>query len=111
MHENLRVDGARLRRDMEQLADIGRGPDGGFHRTAYSAAAAGRGGWSHGPCLGAGLALRTAGLGNMFAGTAAALTSDAPAVWSGSHIDTVPNGGAYDGAVGTVAALECVRRI
>jgi hypothetical protein len=35
----------------------------------------------------------------------------AAAVWSGSHLDTVPNGGANDGAVGVVAALECVRRI
>src|SRR5215475_6801730 len=111
MHENLRVDGARLRRDMERLADIGRGPDGGFHRTAYSAADAEARAWYHARCLDAGLDLRTDGLGNMFAGTAAALTSDVPAVWSGSHIDTVPNGGAYDGAVGTVAALECVRRI
>lgn len=33
------------------------------------------------------------------------------AIWSGSHIDTVPNGGPLDGALGTVAALECLRRI
>ncbi|MCY7404924.1 MAG: Zn-dependent hydrolase, partial [Cryobacterium sp.] len=34
-----------------------------------------------------------------------------PAVWSGSHIDTVPNGGAFDGALGVLAAVECLRRI
>ncbi len=33
----------------------------------------------------------------------------AAAIWSGSHLDTVPDGGAFDGAVGSVAALECVR--
>ena len=32
-------------------------------------------------------------------------------VWTGSHLDTVPEGGAFDGAVGAVAALECVRAI
>jgi beta-ureidopropionase / N-carbamoyl-L-amino-acid hydrolase len=108
---SLRVDGARLRRDVEGLAKIGRGPGGGFHRTAYSAADAEARAWYHARCVEAGLELRTDGLGNMFAGTPIALASDVPAVWSGSHIDTVPNGGAYDGAVGTLAALECVRRI
>jgi N-carbamoyl-L-amino-acid hydrolase len=32
-------------------------------------------------------------------------------VWTGSHLDTVPNGGPLDGALGAVAALECLRRI
>ena len=32
-----------------------------------------------------------------------------PAVWCGSHLDSVPNGGAFDGALGIVTALECVR--
>ena len=32
-----------------------------------------------------------------------------PAVWTGSHIDSVPNGGRFDGALGVLAALECAR--
>jgi beta-ureidopropionase / N-carbamoyl-L-amino-acid hydrolase len=32
-------------------------------------------------------------------------------VWTGSHLDSVPNGGRFDGALGAVAALECVRRL
>jgi acetylornithine deacetylase/succinyl-diaminopimelate desuccinylase-like protein len=32
-------------------------------------------------------------------------------VWSGSHLDTVPNGGKFDGALGVVAAIEAARRL
>jgi allantoate deiminase len=34
-----------------------------------------------------------------------------PEVWSGSHLDSVPNGGRFDGALGVVAALEAIERI
>jgi allantoate deiminase len=37
--------------------------------------------------------------------------SATPDVWTGSHLDTVPNGGKYDGALGVVAAIEAVERI
>jgi acetylornithine deacetylase/succinyl-diaminopimelate desuccinylase-like protein len=36
--------------------------------------------------------------------------SDTEAVWVGSHLDTVPRGGRYDGALGVVAAIEAVER-
>ena len=32
-------------------------------------------------------------------------------VWTGSHLDTVPHGGRFDGALGVVAALEAVERV
>ena len=32
-------------------------------------------------------------------------------VWSGSHLDTVPRGGRFDGALGVVAAVEAVERV
>ena len=35
----------------------------------------------------------------------------APAVWAGSHLDTVPRGGKFDGALGVVAAIEAVERV
>ena len=34
-----------------------------------------------------------------------------PGVWSGSHLDSVPNGGKFDGALGVVAAIEAVERV
>jgi hydantoinase/carbamoylase family amidase len=38
-------------------------------------------------------------------------TSDGKEVWTGSHLDTVPNGGRFDGALGVVAGLEAVERV
>src|SRR5262245_34254757 len=34
----------------------------------------------------------------------------APGIWTGSHLDSVPQGGRYDGALGVVAGLEAVER-
>src|ERR1044072_9059651 len=34
-----------------------------------------------------------------------------PAVWTGSHLDSVPEGGKFDGALGVVAAIEAVERV
>jgi N-carbamoyl-L-amino-acid hydrolase len=105
----LRVDGARLLRDLAELAEIGRVDAGGISRTAFSVADAHAREWYRDRCAEAGLDIQLDGLGNMVAGLPD--TTGVPAVWTGSHIDTVPRGGAFDGALGTVAALECVRRI
>ena len=47
--------------------------------------------------------------GNLY-GRLAGTDPAAAEVWSGSHLDTVPNGGRFDGALGVLAALEAVRR-
>ncbi|MEH7122622.1 Zn-dependent hydrolase [Bacillus sp. JJ1773] len=52
-----------------------------------------------------GLAVREDGLGNIF-GRLEGSMKDTPSVIVGSHFDSVPNGGAYDGAAGVVAGLE-----
>lgn len=57
----------------------------------------------------AGLEVRTDRIGNTY-GRRAARTTGAP-VLSGSHIDSVPTGGAFDGALGVLAALEVVRTL
>src|SRR5438445_11958327 len=44
------------------------------------------------------------------AGNLIGRTGDA-AVWTGSHLDSVPNGGKFDGALGVVAAIEAVERV
>lgn len=110
MTSSLRVDGSRLRDDLESLARIGRAPSGGINRTAFSAADAEARQWYRDRCDAARLDLTLDGLGNMFAQQPGTPTG-VPAVWTGSHIDTVPDGGPLDGALGTVAALECVRRL
>jgi N-carbamoyl-L-amino-acid hydrolase len=91
------VDGLRLRADLETLGRIGEVAGGGISRTSFSAADAEARQWYLGRCAQAGLSVDA--------------YRDEPAVWSGSHIDTVPCGGRFDGAVGAVAALECVRRL
>jgi N-carbamoyl-L-amino-acid hydrolase len=120
----LTVNMSRMRADLVSLSSIGRLAGGGITRTSFSAADLAAREWYQARCARAGVALRTDGIGNMFAeaagtGSAGAGSGDAgsgavagpAAVWSGSHLDTVPDGGAFDGAVGAVAALECVRRL
>jgi allantoate deiminase len=48
--------------------------------------------------------------GNLY-GRLAGREAGRPEVWVGSHLDTVPRGGRYDGALGVVAALEAVARL
>jgi hydantoinase/carbamoylase family amidase len=55
----------------------------------------------------AGLTLAQDRAGNLFART----PGDGPAILSGSHLDTVRTGGAYDGAYGVVAALGAIERL
>ncbi|MBN2207004.1 MAG: hydantoinase/carbamoylase family amidase, partial [Candidatus Aminicenantes bacterium] len=102
-----RVDLARLRRDIEALGGIGRDPRGGWSRPSFSRADIEARDWLKGLLVEAGLELREDGAGNIFGRRAA----PGPTVMAGSHIDTVVNGGMYDGAVGVLAAVEALRRI
>ena len=104
------VDGARLNADLAALGQIGRRSSGGISRTSFSAADTQARAWYRDRCAEAGLTVEVDGIGNMFV-SSPQLPVDGPAVWSGSHLDTVPDGGAYDGALGTLAALECLRRL
>jgi hydantoinase/carbamoylase family amidase len=56
-------------------------------------------------CEEAGLTVSRDAVGNLYARPGAAAARE---VWSGSHLDTVPSGGRFDGALGVVAALEAV---
>lgn len=104
------VNAKRLRSDLESLARIGAVPREGITRTAFSTEDSLARGWYRDRVEEAGLRLELDGLGNMVVCDLAS-AQEVPAVWSGSHLDTVPNGGAFDGAVGAVAALECLRRV
>jgi allantoate deiminase len=57
----------------------------------------------------AGLDVKVDAAGNLFGRRHGA--SDATEIWTGSHLDTVPHGGRFDGALGVVAALEAVDRL
>jgi hydantoinase/carbamoylase family amidase len=96
-------DPARIAARLEQLWTIAQGPGGGADRPAYSSAEAAATRLVAGWAREAGLEPGLDEFGNLWALPGGA---DAPLVTSGSHVDTVPDGGRYDGALGTVLGLE-----
>lgn len=58
----------------------------------------------------AGMSVRTDAAGNLI-GTYAGKIAGAPAIATGSHIDTVPSGGRFDGVLGVLAGIEMVRTL
>src|SRR3954470_18560813 len=97
-----RIDGARIAARLDALWAVARAPGGGADRPAWSAAEATAMRLVAGWATEAGLDTALDPHGNLWALPA----GDAPVVTSGSHVDTVPGGGRYDGALGTVLALE-----
>jgi N-carbamoyl-L-amino-acid hydrolase len=104
---DIRIDLERLRADIEALSKFGRDPRGGISRPSFSQADFEAQAWLKERICEAELCYRRDGAGNTFG----RLGGDGRAVLVGSHIDTVINGGAFDGAVGVLAGLECLRRI
>ncbi|MEG6507647.1 Zn-dependent hydrolase [Methyloligella sp. 2.7D] len=105
---NLRIDANRLWTSLEEMAKIGPGIAGGNNRQALTDEdAEGRALFARW-CKGAGLELATDQMGNMFA-VRPGTEPDLPAVYMGSHLDTQPTGGKYDGVLGVLAGLEVVR--
>ena len=107
---DLRIDGPRLNRSLEALAPSGgewRGPN---RRVAYSDAdRVGREQlreWMEG----VGLSTRVDAAGNLL-GTLPGSVAGLPPLMMGSHIDSVPDGGHFDGPLGVLAAVEVVRRL
>ena len=106
--ENLRIDGARLWDSIMEMAKIGPGVAGGNNRqTLTDADGEGRRLFKRW-CDAAGLSLGVDAMGTMFA-TRAGEDPDALPVYVGSHLDTQPTGGKYDGVLGVLGALEAVR--
>jgi hydantoinase/carbamoylase family amidase len=96
-------DPERIAARLEDLWQIAHGPAGGADRPAYSPAEAEAMGHVAGWAREAGLQPGVDGFGNLWALPAAC---EGPVVTAGSHVDTVPDGGRYDGALGTVLGLE-----
>ncbi|GHE06311.1 allantoate amidohydrolase [Defluviimonas sp. 20V17] len=106
--ENLRIDPARLWESLMEMAKIGPGVAGGNNRqTLTDADAEGRAlfrKW----CEEAGLTMGVDSMGNMFA-TRPGEDAQALPVYMGSHLDTQPTGGKYDGVLGVLGGLEAIR--
>jgi len=106
----LRIDGHRLWDSLMALAQIGATEKGGVRRLALTDLdREGRDlvcGWFRE----AGLSVSVDRIGNVFA-QRPGRQADRPPVMAGSHIDTQPSGGKFDGNYGVLAALEVVRTL
>ena len=106
--ENLKVNGARLWDSLMEMAKIGPGVAGGNNRqTVTDEDSEGRHLFKHW-CEAAGCTMGLDTMGNMFA-TRAGTNPDALPVYVGSHLDTQPTGGKYDGVLGVLSGLEIIR--
>ena len=95
---------------LEHLSTFGRAPSGGSHRLAFSDADMQARAYIKGLMTEAGLTLREDAFGNII-GRMEGADPQALAVGTGSHIDTVPDGGHFDGMVGTVGGLAAIMRL
>ena len=102
---DLRVDGMRLNRRLAELVRFGGTPEGGTHRVAYSDEDIQARAWVRGLMEDAGLDVSIDLAGNLI-GRRTGADSSLPPIVLGSHTDSVPAGGNYDGQVGSMAAVE-----
>ncbi len=107
---DLRVDGERLWRSLMEMARVGATPEGGCRRLALTDEDAQGLELFRLWASEAGCSIAQDEVGNFFA-ERAGTEPDRPAVLVGSHLDTQPSGGRFDGAYGTLAALEIVRTL
>lgn len=107
---DLRVNGDRLNRAILELGRVGALPGGGVSRVGFSDADRLARARTLEWMADAGLSPRIDAAGNLV-GTRAGAEPGLPPLLLGSHIDSVPQGGIYDGPVGSLAALEIARRL
>ncbi len=107
---NQRIDGRRLWDSLMQMAEIGATAKGGVRRLALSEVdRAGRARFTA-LCEQAGLTVRVDTMGNMFARRPGRDPARLPVLF-GSHLDSQPSGGKFDGALGVIAGLEVMRTL
>jgi len=99
------VNAARLNAHLQALRQFGKNEAGGISRVAYSAADLGARDYARQLMREAGLTVRTDAAGNIF-GRRAGSDARATPILFGSHVDSVPDGGNYDGQVGSMGAIE-----
>lgn len=101
----LRADAARMESRIEALSAFGANPEGGVSRVAYSDADLAGRDYIKSLMREAGLAVRVDPAGNVI-GRREGSQPGLPPIMFGSHIDSVPGGGNYDGDVGVIGAIE-----
>lgn len=104
----MRTNKARIQHDLEILATYTSTPDHGVTRSSYSKEDKMAKEYLKEEMQKLGIQIYEDGFGTLF-GRKEGKLKDAPVVMFGSHYDSVVNGGAFDGAAGSVAALEVMR--
>ena len=107
---NLQIDSARLWGTIHETAKFGATAKGGVRRLTLGPEDKQVRDWFRDACEAAGLEMHVDTLGSMF-GLRKGRDMSKPPVGLGSHLDTQPTGGKYDGVLGTLAALEVVRTL
>src|SRR6201985_1267096 len=107
---NLEINSSRLWGDIHETAKFGATPKGGVKRLTLGPEDKQVRDWFKTTCEAAGLEVTIDALGSMFA-LRKGRDMTKPPVGLGSHLDTQPTGGKYDGVLGTLAALEVVRTL
>ncbi|OUR72601.1 Zn-dependent hydrolase [Marinomonas sp. 42_23_T18] len=108
--KNLRVDGDRLWQSLMEMAKIGATEKGGCNRLAGTDLDRQARDLFVSWCETAGCTLSIDKMGNMFA-KRPGKNNDLPAVATGSHLDTQPTGGKFDGVFGVLAGVEVLRTL
>jgi N-carbamoyl-L-amino-acid hydrolase len=107
---NLKIDGDRLWATITETALIGGTPKGGICRLALSDEDRRVRDWLAGTIREAGIDLHIDDMGTMYAVRPGRDMSKAPIAF-GSHLDTQPTGGRFDGVLGVLAGLEVMRTL
>ena len=107
---NVRINGARLWDSLMEMAKIGATPKGGCRRLTLTDLDKQARVLFRRWCEAAGCTVKVDAMGNMFARRPGENETLAP-VMMGSHLDTQPTGGKFDGALGVLGALEVVRSL
>ncbi len=104
------IDGQRLNAQLTAIAEFGKNPQGGVTRLAYSDADLKARAYAAQLMRDAKLTVRVDAAGNIFGRRAGTDPLAKPIVF-GSHVDSVPEGGNYDGNVGSLGAIEVARTL
>ncbi len=102
------VDGSRLWKRLSELAEIGRQDAGGVARLSFTPEERAAKDLVASYMGEAGLSVREDAAGNLF-GRREGRDPGAPAVLVGSHVDSVPNGGDFDGPLGVLGGIEVLQ--
>ncbi len=106
----LTCNGSLLERRIAELAKIGQSRTGGMNRVAFSDADKEGRVYIKSVLEEVGMTVRIDAASNII-GRREGVDPSLPVILLGSHIDTVPEGGKYDGALGVLAAIECVQTL